>query len=109
MPTVRFRKTVDAEVELKPCPFCGGEELDMRNAGSADLFRVACVRCNLFSSSGYLPDEAARRWNTRTQFEAARCLEIAAEVADVYKRYGFSSQAVAAAAVEERIRCTFGL
>ena len=52
-------------IELKPCPFCGGTNLRQYsyNPGMDVYYRIECY-C-LGSASGRTPEEAAETWNTR--------------------------------------------
>jgi Lar family restriction alleviation protein len=73
--------TEDAElVELKACPFCGGEaELDDLGDPNDDSF-VHCTRCDVQQIANYGAAKASERWNTRatasgiTRVEEARLL-----------------------------------
>ena len=62
--------TVKEMVELKTCPFCGGEA-DCSNTGICDkdgnaLWWVECAECKI-STDGYrAPAEAIAAWNCRT-------------------------------------------
>ena len=55
-------------IELKPCPFCGGpawtEEYPVKDGLST--FSAYCERCGAETSLGYKSrEEAAEAWNTR--------------------------------------------
>ena len=51
--------------ELKPCPFCGSERLDL-NMEIQGGYYVECQDCFASLSWSYrTPDEAAKAWNTR--------------------------------------------
>jgi Lar family restriction alleviation protein len=60
------------QIELKPCPFCGGEDIDISrmyiNPLSSDSIpdevTVSCISCGI----GYTEEtelEAIKSWNTR--------------------------------------------
>ena len=51
------------EHTLRPCPFCGGEELRSRPAG--EWWIIQCLSC--YSESGEAANEleAGKAWNTR--------------------------------------------
>jgi Lar family restriction alleviation protein len=69
--------------ELKPCPFCGNKEVGIfsdSDLGESDLgedesgqFTAVCSYniggCGASGSYEYTREEAAARWNTRTQPE----------------------------------------
>ena len=57
--------------ELKPCPFCGGEVMAIRNH-TPQICGFWCETCNYEIKYSY-PDEAIRTWNKRA--EAERALE----------------------------------
>lgn len=52
--------------ELKPCPFCGGEEIYGKSEASGRV-RAVCFDC--LASTGWLAgaDEAAAAWNRRAE------------------------------------------
>ena len=73
--------------EIKPCPFCGGDgsgphrirysrplqDVTWEDGSEiTEAFHINCVRCGISNGShglcnGYrTPEDAARRWNTRT-------------------------------------------
>lgn len=51
------------EVELKPCPFCGGEVIDVLRF-QQKLIKIRCWNCTA-SVSGKNEKEAIEKWNTR--------------------------------------------
>lgn len=58
-------------MELKPCPFCGGQTILIEQDGHAK-FRLACSTCHVFLARRYKPGEADEayqnllgRWNRR--------------------------------------------
>lgn len=70
--------------DLKPCPFCGGTDLEIREMGE-EWHVVSCNGCN--AEGGYylpddstMPEEAAELWNRRPtpRAEALAVPEIAA-------------------------------
>ena len=59
------------DTEVKPCPFCGCEEIDYfeTDFGRADdpySYAIRCNNCNasVFAESGYF-DDAIELWNRR--------------------------------------------
>jgi hypothetical protein len=60
-----LKGTAKMSKELKPCPFCGGEDTEIDPDGHGGWF-VGCLQCNY---ELYLPNcteyEAARRWSNR--------------------------------------------
>ncbi len=52
--------------KLKPCPFCGGNDLEVE-VWDDDYLHIVCYNCNCFTDSydKYL-SRALRFWNTRT-------------------------------------------
>ncbi len=63
-------------VELKPCPFCGGQAKLYRTSGDhqiitgewilEDVWNCGCRRCSIGFSVLEDRDLAVRRWNKRT-------------------------------------------
>lgn len=56
------------KIELKPCPFCDGADLEMSNTGGHMLW-VHCKGCNASTSVQGTEEKAAEAWNTRTKYE----------------------------------------
>lgn len=56
-------------VELKPCPFCGGCELDLWSTQyyDEDLWSVSCHACRVAIVNRDSKDEAIDAWNTRAE------------------------------------------
>lgn len=61
-----------ANMELKPCPFCGGNarissdpEATRDTMGRLWAFTVVCDRCCSTSGLTFAPDLAANAWNRR--------------------------------------------
>lgn len=52
-------------IELKPCPFCGGEA----TMQAPNMHRMTCITCKeCWMSSGYgTPEEVAAKWNRRAE------------------------------------------
>lgn len=63
-----FKRKKDAsafqEVELKPCPFCGGMNLIYKHDAKQKLHYVGCVPCFIFAASGNA-ELSVSRWNER--------------------------------------------
>ena len=86
-------------MNLKPCPFCGGE-VTMQYTGSSD-WEVDCKTCPVETKfwvsaqkHGYgkgEADEAERRWNTRSseadQRDAERLKEAISDAAYEWEKY----------------------
>jgi Lar family restriction alleviation protein len=54
------------ELNLLPCPFCGGEaKLDHLTA--VDDFFICCTKCEIQQIANYNDYEAIERWNTRAR------------------------------------------
>lgn len=51
--------------ELKPCPFCGGEDLLVGRFKDTHAYYVSCVFCGCQAIDNLYEDLAQRRWNTR--------------------------------------------
>lgn len=54
--------------ELKSCPFCGGEDLQVINVYGEDYY-VDCLTCTACGPSGDTYEEAIEAWNRRTKVE----------------------------------------
>ena len=57
------RKAVLAAVDLKPCPFCGGEA-SIRNQGG-QTYWAACPSCGVRMPPSNTWDQAIEKWNGR--------------------------------------------
>lgn len=58
--------------ELKPCPFCGDEDLEIDHAPTydvhhPDVYEVHCVECGGRGGEGWTEAEAIAAWNTRAE------------------------------------------
>ena len=55
-------------MELKPCPFCGGEaRLAVHSYPAGDRYRVTCVDCGATTWPRMIaPKIAEKAWNRRT-------------------------------------------
>jgi len=56
---------VKREPELKPCPVCGGNDVDVKttqNNRDQTLYHVVCSRCGI-ANSKYYRGEAIEAWN----------------------------------------------
>jgi len=49
--------------ELKPCPFCGGEQVEMYSPFQ-DVYRVVCI-CGACGALSHTQEKAAAAWNRR--------------------------------------------
>ena len=50
--------------DLKPCPFCGGTELEILDIDEG-FCAVACETCDAFGPMGMGPEGAREEWNHR--------------------------------------------
>ena len=57
---------VHTTIELEPCPFCKGRATMNKDHPTDFYFFVKCWRCGARTQSEYTEEEAARRWNGRT-------------------------------------------
>jgi len=57
--------------ELKPCPFCGGTDVNLHHSAKTFMSWVSCKSCGLDapSETGVTDEEAITYWNTRSQAE----------------------------------------
>lgn len=74
--------------ELKPCPFCGGVDVKLRQHLATNMSWVSCTECGLEapSETGWTDDISIEYWNTRS--DAAKDAEIEklkAELAATYE------------------------
>jgi Lar family restriction alleviation protein len=53
--------------ELKPCPFCGSEDVTLENLFCIDDWYVSCNKCDIQQIAKYKKDEAILRWNQRAE------------------------------------------
>lgn len=51
--------------KLKPCPFCGGDDLRYMFYGGCTV--VHCAYCGIDGPVGADDDEAAEKWNRRAE------------------------------------------
>jgi len=71
-------------VDLLPCPFCGGERMDLRRDGS--LRWVACETCGADGPVGDSFEEVERLWNERAHnLHAVRLARLEAALGDVLR------------------------
>ena len=57
----------EIEIELKPCPFCGGKLIYIRHIAGGN--RVICRTCGAMGGMGEVKDDAAEAWNERFLYE----------------------------------------
>ena len=56
------------KIELKPCPFCGGQaEIWHCNRFIDKMVAIRCMNCNAQTFASYDEAEAVKRWNTRSR------------------------------------------
>lgn len=62
--------------QLKPCPFCGSNDLDVKRIQHSQNEAVYCVRClgecECEGPVEFTRDDAKQKWNTRTEVERLR-------------------------------------
>lgn len=51
--------------ELKPCPFCGSNNVDLSGYLNGRYYDVACMACEAKGPVAQLADGAAEAWNRR--------------------------------------------
>lgn len=54
------------EIELKPCPFCGGESVYVEQIGSEGYFNVCCRNCLANVPLSGSRETAVSAWNCRS-------------------------------------------
>jgi Lar family restriction alleviation protein len=73
--------------KLKPCPFCGGDNVDVFNwevTFQGDYFKAYCKDCDFELKPQRTEEEAIKAWNTRKPMDriVERLERIAYETAD---------------------------
>ena len=59
--------------ELKPCPFCGSENVMVDHAGSKTPYCWAyCADCGACGETMMDAEDAAAKWNTRAEVKAEK-------------------------------------
>ena len=78
-------------LELKPCPFCGGEARLFIGMVAFDDYEVQCAKCG-FSGPNFgasdepdARDDAINHWNTRAPVEYAALPEVQALIAGAFE------------------------
>lgn len=57
---------IEDEIELKPCPFCGGDaEMQQGKHQGLRIFYVSCFGCGARTDLEYAEEFAADLWNER--------------------------------------------
>lgn len=51
--------------ELKPCPFCGSDDLEIYHEVVGCHYYVTCRDCGSSGAIYYTPEQAAHAWNRR--------------------------------------------
>ena len=96
-----------SDIELKPCPFCGGEAQLVRDR--IGLWRVGCKKCNCMTTYQFdfgegeevSQKKAANVWNTRKPME--RIVEQLEEMGNI-KFSSFSKPLIAVEDVIEIVK-----
>ena len=70
MPNDTTNTAPDGRAELKPCPFCGGDDLQFLAAADSgqmsDYSSVTCMSCMSHGPWDFIDEKTASAWNTRT-------------------------------------------
>ena len=101
-------------MELKPCPFCGGEAtIEPKNWAGRDYIGVFCNECLIFQDGRSATDaEAITAWNTRTNSQDALIAELASDAQFYMSQFGQGLEAHGIAygpsqrEADERLRAT---
>lgn len=69
-----WRRDVVCEIipdkpELKPCPFCGSEEVECFTDDTHDYYYINCGKCHVGVRWYKTMDETIKKWNTRLLLE----------------------------------------
>ena len=56
-----------SEMQLKECPFCGGNNLTLENLVDENDYSVECEDCQLGQHAVHTKESAIKTWNTRAQ------------------------------------------
>lgn len=60
---------IEDEIELKPCPFCGGDaEMQQGKHQGLRTFYVSCFGCGARTDLEYAEEFAADLWNERASY-----------------------------------------
>lgn len=51
--------------ELKPCPFCGCEQMNTYKSNNTDIWYVSCDRCGVRTEGDTSKEYAIAAWNRR--------------------------------------------
>lgn len=63
----------DQIIKLKPCPFCGSENLDVASTNEHAHW-IVCDDCDASAASGETLAEGVSKWNRRAQPKSVRRL-----------------------------------
>lgn len=58
------------EIKLKPCPFCGGTDINcdhIEPSWTDDYWEIGCPDCGTWNSCNKSKDEAIAAWNRRVE------------------------------------------
>ena len=58
-----------SKLDLKPCPFCGSDDVHMLGDDEDGVFHVMCKNCRAETDYFDTEDDAANAWNRRAQDE----------------------------------------
>lgn len=65
-------KNLAAEHDLRPCPYCGSEDLTLDNLGAGNDWFVNCNICEIQQIANYTRPAAVALWNRRQVFAAGQ-------------------------------------
>lgn len=65
-----------SDVELKPCPFCGSDEVKVQNfLSEAKYYGILCCECDTRACTHFDRESVIKAWNTRAT-ECEKCKHI---------------------------------
>ena len=73
--------------ELKSCPFCGGEAIQMQIESvltKVTIYFVQCINCKSGTKYGEDKEQTIKAWNTRPQIDAEAIFNIVNQYGDPY-------------------------
>ena len=63
------------KVELKPCPFCGGEAVLLEDGERYYRYQVACCNCGIRVVAEHISTDAISAWNRWATHKTAESME----------------------------------
>lgn len=72
---IKMREFIEikTDIELKPCPFCGGnasiicEFVPTKDNEEINVYQVGCLECGIGFREAWIYDDIVRDWNNRVQ------------------------------------------